>query len=373
MVSTRHRHEQVRHPSGLALRQLLGNSGLLDRTTLGGDSTRQEEPVEFAFAAQAVLDSCLVVTVCIRLEDFFIVATKRSLVRLTPTNNTRRNHLASVQATSDYRFRAAPMRRLGRSRRLYNSLVVTRRLSAGAIPVLSAAIAIDAEGSSYPLLAYAGALADDWAWLGILLCSCAVAACAKLLTVLGNPSFLAVVEEVLDRFREGVFGDDGDLAHHRVTLFKHHGFHLFGFDIKERGWPLSGWLVPVARSGHTAQKTSVRFLAPHDTDRAQGIAGRAWAAASGTASAWALPDIRRDTATSDDVRQYAEQTNVTGAWVKKRSPGSRALMGFTIETPSGVRWGVLVVDSREPDLDLVKAKTQYHSYGRVLGRLVEEM
>ena len=265
------------------------------------------------------------------------------------------------------------MKRLGHSRRLHRLLVFVRRCAATIIPVLSATIAMSPERfeSTHPLLADLATWADNWAWLAIFACSGVMVGCAWVVRRLGDPRCHATVVQVLNQFRDGVFGhDDGDYAHHRVTLFKHHSFRLLGFDINERGWPLSGWLVPIARSGHTAQRTNVAFLAPDNTDRARGIAGRAWAARSGTASATELPDVQ-GTPTPLDIREYAKQTNVSESWVRKRGPRARSLVGFTIETPSGVPWGVLIADSRNPELDLVEARMQYDSHGTVLGQLVE--
>lgn len=316
-----------------------------------------------------------------------------SHISLTSTNSTRRNDLANSCPASDNQppsvatrwlhisnrgisiwiLGEVPMRRLDHSIRLHRTVVVSRWIAAVAIPVLSASLAADPGLSevTFPPLAWVAAWADNWAWLGILVCSGVTGGCALAQQTLGDPKVHAVVGEVLNRFRDGVFGDGaGDYAHHRVTLFRHYGFHLRGFDFKDRGWPGSGWLVPVARSGHTAQKTSVRFLAPDDTDRARGIAGRAWAASNGTASATGLPDVRSDVST-DDIQQYARRTNVAKRWVMKRLPQARSLMGFTIETPNGKPWGVLVVDSRSPDLDFAQAKIQYHNHGSVLGHLVE--
>ena len=265
------------------------------------------------------------------------------------------------------------MKRLGHSSGLHRSFVLVRRVSAGTIPVLSATLAMspDQFESKYPPLATLATWADNWAWLGILACSCVAGVCTWAIRRLGDPKLHAVVNRVLKQFRDEVFGDlDGDSAHHRVTLFKHRRCHLLGFDMKARGWPLSGWLVPVARSGHTTQKTNVAFLVPDNTDRAQGIAGRAWAALNGTAYVTELPDVQ-STESPSDIEQYAQQTNVSKDWVEKRKPGTRSMMAFTVETPVAIPWGVLVVDSRNPDLDLVRAKDQYRHHGKVLSQLTE--
>lgn len=265
------------------------------------------------------------------------------------------------------------MKRLGHSTGLHRSLVVVRRGAATIIPVLSATIAMSPERfeSTHPLLADLATWADNWAWLAILVCSCVVGGCAWVVRRLGDPRYHATVVQVLNQFRDGVFGGvDGDSAHHRVTLFKHRRFRMLGFDIKAKGWPLSGWLIPVARSGHTSQKTKVAFLVPDNTDRAQGVAGRAWAALNQTASVANLPDVRSN-ASPSDIRQYAQKTNVSESWVEKKRPGTRSMMAFTIEAPVGIPWGVLVVDSRNPDLDLVQVKDQYRHHGGVLSQLAE--
>lgn len=311
--------------------------------------------------------------------------------RLPFTNLTRRNDCARVYPASDnqpdrivvvFRLRRshrnvvawqlgeAPMRRLGQSGALYATVVVSNGIATGGIAVLSTSIAADPSRleATSAQLARAAAWADDWAWLGILVCWCVTGACSVVRRSLGRPKDHAVIGELLNRFRNGVFGDEsGDYAHHRVTLFKHYRFRPLGFDFRDRGWPWSGWLIPVARSGHTAQKTNVRFLAPDNTDRARGIAGRAWAA--GTAAATDLPDVQSSSSTHD-VQKYAERTSVTERWVKKKSPGARSLMGFIVEA-GGTPWGVLVVDSRNPDLDLTKANVQWRNYGSLLDHLVE--
>lgn len=334
------------------------------------------------------------------LEDASVTgALIQSCPWFTSANSTRRNKHVLASSASDNRVERvtvtlgpstshwktcawqlgeAPVRRLGRVGRSHRTVVVIRRVAAVGIGVLSASIAAEPSrlATTSALLARVAAWADDWAWLGILVCWCITGICTLAWRVLGDPSNHAAICELLDRFRDGVFGDRSeDHSHHRVTLFKHYGFHPLGFDFEDRGWPWSGWLIPVARSGHTAQKTNVRFLAPDNTDRARGIAGRAWARLSkpnARATAWVdgLPNIRSNTST-ENIQEYARKTNVSEKWVKKRLPQSRSLMGFIVETNDGHPWGVLVIDSRSSNLALTKSNAQYQHYGSLLSHLVE--
>ena len=268
------------------------------------------------------------------------------------------------------------MRRTRRQGGLYRFLIIVRRVANGAIAVFSASHAATPErfAEATPILASLTSGAQDWAWIVIFLCLVGTWGCSWGLKALGNPVLLAGVDELLDSFRDGVFPDsEEDHAHHRVTLFKHRRFLLRGFDFKNGGWPLSGWLVPIARSGHTTQKTNVRFLASERDDKAHGIAGRAWAVRIGTAVATGLPDLKNENVTPEDFAEYAGRTYVPNDWSRRRQPRARSLMAFTIESNRGAPWGVLVIDSRNPELDQERAKLEFRNHGKVLGRLVEAM
>ena len=255
------------------------------------------------------------------------------------------------------------------------TLLWLRRFANGTIGVVSANLAASPEGSAdiHPFLGDLVSFGHEVAWLTIVLSLVTVWVATYMLRRLGDPTILEAIDEILDQFRDGVFGGDapGDDAHHRVTLFKHFRFRLAGWDVGNGGWPWSGWLVPVARSGHTSQRSSARFLAPDDTDRAQGIAGRAWARRRAAAVMTELPDVRADGCIPKQREDYAKRTNVRLRWVEKRRPAARSLMGFTVENTRGRPWGVLVIDSRSPGLDSGRANTEYQNYGRVLARLVE--
>ena len=265
---------------------------------------------------------------------------------------------------------------MGRQSRIQLLLRKGRRYSDAAILVFTAILAAEPDrfDQAAPFIASATRIGQDWAWVVILVSLVARWVCDWGLGVLGKRVLMPVVKEVLDRFRDGVFPEKkGDHAHHRVTLFLHRGLLLRGFDRKHGGWPWSGWLVPIARSGHTAQKTKVRFLAEGGTDRYQGIAGKAWATRRDMAPATSLPDLHHQDVTEADFAKYAEDTHVSLDSVKKRLPRARSLMGFVLARYHGSPWGVLVVDSRNPDLDQERAKREFRNHGEVLGRLLEAM
>lgn len=189
-----------------------------------------------------------------------------------------------------------------------------------------------------------------------------------------DPVSLDASNAILDAFREALFGDSSDDdAHHRVTLFK-----------RERRWrsmtdgsgkwqrPGSRWLVPVARSGHGSKKTRARFRCPDDTDRAEGIAGRAWAR-SRVVRAKRLPNLNGPDCSEEDLRRYASATYVSVEWVRKRKPAARSFVGFRVDDARSEPWGVLVIDSRRRDFDTERAREAFDTYAPVLVRLLKRI
>lgn len=148
---------------------------------------------------------------------------------------------------------------------------------------------------------------------------------------------------------------NSNIHHHRVTLYKYASWSLRPKPL--RGWvwgwgrgPTSGWLVPVARSGHTTQKVKSTFLAPDDADACEGVVGRAWAC-EGVIHQSNLPMI--DKSSSDaDIKSYAKNTWVSEVWVRNKikqpKPLARSFIGYPIKV-NGRRWGVVVVDSVDPN------------------------
>ena len=211
-----------------------------------------------------------------------------------------------------------------------------------------------------------------WLWLaGALVFG---GAASWFLGKLDHPAVLDAVDAILAEFREALFGNlGGDTAHHRVTLFKRVPWKLAVArdNAGKLRWPWSGWLVPVARSGHGTRNTNVRFLCPDDTDNAQGVAGRAWASSRAVIVQELLDLGKTEVVSEDEIRSYAEQMFVPDVWVKKRSPRARSLMGFRVEDARSNPWGVLVVDSRMPKLNTQLAQEEFNAYAPVLARLVQ--
>ena len=99
---------------------------------------------------------------------------------------------------------------------------------------------------------------------------------------IGRPLQWKSVQATLDTIDKYLFREylDSTSHYHRVTLFRRNRFHpcirLWPFYFRF-SWPWSGWMVPVARSGHTYQQMLSIFMAPDDPLRAEGVAGKTWA------------------------------------------------------------------------------------------------
>lgn len=211
----------------------------------------------------------------------------------------------------------SPMRRWFHGIGFRSSLAWTRRAATVTGSLVAAVLAASPEGAAdlWPPLESVVRFGHDTAWIW-LTCAIVVGAAANWLWGrLRHPAVSDATNAILDEFQEALFAKTGgDYAHHRVTLFKRVSWRAtFAKDNAGRlRWPWSGWLVPVARSGHGTRQTGVRFLCPDDTDHAQGVAGRAWAS-------------------------------------------------FRVEDARSNPWGVLVVDSRLPGLNVKLAQERFIS------------
>lgn len=194
----------------------------------------------------------------------------------------------------------------------------------------------------------------------------------------GSPRDTELARLILEEFHQVVFGgSDDDLpAHHRrATLFKH---------VRWRWalckWPWSGWLVPVARSGHTEQRSTCVFRAPPSKpDDAQGIAGRVWSTRK-VLTVTDLPDINSPATRSDNQarREYCKRTFVSEEWLRDRlsepnpKPVGRAFWGAPVENENDV-WGVVVLDSRNAEKN--RGGPQIYptlsALSRILGKTLE--
>jgi hypothetical protein len=181
---------------------------------------------------------------------------------------------------------------------------------------------------------------------------------------LGNPKRWAVVQYVLDELRDKIFATVEDQRHHhRVTLFKRVTWCLCF-----RRWPFSGWLIPVARSGHTTQRSSALFLAPDDAERAEGVAGQTWSR-NRPFYVDNLPDLTNTTSETDLVA-YSKGTWMSIDSVRDGHYRARSYFGLPVEV-NGEPWGVVVVDSRHPTLRKRSVKRQFTAVAGFLGKVLQ--
>ena len=204
--------------------------------------------------------------------------------------------------------------------------------------------------------------------------------------IIGPPWVWGAIHAVLNEFREHAFHATGvrdPLHYHRVTLFRFcrcrwlfplHSWRSVCWPWGVGRWPWSGWLVPVARSGHTTKTRSTIFLAPDDADCAEGIAGQTWTTNT-TLPVSNLPLINEE-ASPEDIGFYAQQTFVTEQWIRARIAVKalpRSLHGIPVEV-NGRLWGVLVLDSRsEAGIKMNRAGKLVSVMGVVLDKLLERV
>ena len=196
------------------------------------------------------------------------------------------------------------------------------------------------------------------AWWLILASSVLAGVCKLVCDGIGPPWVWRSIQKVLDTFRDGAFEIDGKdgLHKYRVTLFKRCRFAFPMRPGRSPHWPWgkgrhpwSGWLVPLARSGHTAQKSTTVFLAPDDAENAEGIAGKVWAG-QWTMMIPNLPDINKDSV-PEMVEEYAKEAMVPSDWIAwrllKGKACPRSLCCISLEV-KGEPWGVILLDSAVP-------------------------
>lgn len=198
-----------------------------------------------------------------------------------------------------------------------------------------------------------------WNWAVIPALTFISYAARGIQKAIGPPWVWKAVQKILDEYRGAAFEvqENDALHHYRVTLFKRVTWRTCAWSRLSTWWawgwwrwPWSGWLVPIARSGHTTQNSKAIFLAPDDADEAEGIAGQAWAR-EGVIVQAGLPDVN-SFPSAENVAEYARRTFVTEGWVRsrlgRRSRLSLSLCAIPLEV-NGERWGVIVLDSMKPD------------------------
>jgi hypothetical protein len=259
------------------------------------------------------------------------------------------------------------MRKRGLWSFVYKGLGILQWIFALAIATISASLKADTavlESSGWGFLKGPVEAVQHAAWFAIPLLTIALGLAQIARNQIGPEWVWEHMHMLLDSFQESVFGDEvGDLHHHRVTLFKRvrvgRGWRI---------WDWRGWLVPVERSGHATRKSKSAFRAPDNADRAEGVAGSAWAGRK-TLYVEGLPDIS-GIPSSAALEQYSHQTRISSKWLSKHKPGSRSFCGIPFDV-KGKRWGVVVLDSRNEQI--TQKAPQIDNFFKINGRYLSKL
>ncbi|MBX6966024.1 hypothetical protein [Alcaligenes faecalis] len=200
----------------------------------------------------------------------------------------------------------------------------------------------------------------------------------------GDPWLVEKIQFILDRYQEGAFNLDGcppdtPKDHNRVTLFRHQrGFFVKHWSATQWYWPwgrhypFSSFLVPVLRSGHMSKKTAIAFHVSDDSDKTEGIAGKAWACGE----ALCVTDLPVMDSNSKDrpKKLYAGKTYCDVRMIEDYISRSRNMPCSIVATPverHGKIWGIVVVDSRYPQGVTDSAVKNYRLTVALIGHLLE--
>lgn len=202
-----------------------------------------------------------------------------------------------------------------------------------------------------------------------------IAVVNKVTAYINPPETWAAIHGFLNNARDYFFkGMEDPLHHHRVTLFKWRTWTWREWSIRDSRWPWSGWLIPVARSGHTTQRSNTCFRASaSDPESAEGFAGQVWAK-NRTIVLNHLPDLKDDSG-NEAVRLYAEVSSVSEDWLRQRlkegKPCARSFCGMPVEVNNKL-WGVIVLDSQnEEQPESSDLQEVYGLLGRLLGNMLQ--
>lgn len=249
---------------------------------------------------------------------------------------------------------------------MYHSLTVSQWVCGSFGTLVAASLKADvAKTRSWfapaaDLLEWAGANA----WYLIPAMAIVVGGASLVKQILGPPWVWNVIHSLLDDLQRRAFGNDrtGPLHHHRATLFKH-----VSWRICFRRWPWSGWLIPVERSGHATRRCGVRFLAPDDADRAEGIAGQTWVCKE-VIFVDGLPCLDGKMSNTK-CRDYSKKTWVSEDWLQNERSHARSFCGIPVEV-KGKLWGVIVLDSRDDKPIKQEGDAYYRLIAKQLGTLL---
>lgn len=157
----------------------------------------------------------------------------------------------------------------------------------------------------------------------------------------------APYKSALDILRNALFKNmpPDEMFHHRATLFK----------ANRRETKLKFF----CRSGTQYQRKVQTFQINNDNEmQNEGIAGQAWFK-DATLNYSDLPEIPSQWRDDDDsCKEYAKAGHLPLSKAKLLNVKSRSIAATPIRNLEGKRWGVLVVDSRNPDDFLSKSENK---------------
>lgn len=201
---------------------------------------------------------------------------------------------------------------------------------------------------------------------------------------LGPPWAWQAIKQIIDRFQKQVIKGAAQpkLDEHRITLFKFSRFNLHlqdWFGLPQRCGPLKPtdlwtirWFKPVTRSGHV-KTLKTRFPLFEKETRGEGVIGEVWKT-EGVRRIENLPQIPPDNGASDvePYRIYADEVNCNENWLREEigRTQARSFCGIPIEVQSGKKWGVIIIDSVEPQLKVTDEQIELAAIA--LGKFIEK-
>lgn len=176
------------------------------------------------------------------------------------------------------------------------------------------------------------------------------------------------LQDFLTHLHKQMFSNEPD-ERSRITLFR---FERFQF----KRWPWlpkrGGWLVAIKRSGEMHQDfDKARFQVGVELSDTCGIAGQAWCDIA-DAVVQDLPDVHTGDPKKKAIKNYAELTHMSVDSVTNLRPRSRSFYGMKIRANKR-KWGVVLVDSREPKLDTALIVQVFRSTEIVLSYYVTKV
>lgn len=267
---------------------------------------------------------------------------------------------------------------------IYYFFYYTQWLAGGAAAVLTALASKDP--SKYPEWPrIQQSVAFGKAYIGIAFGLAVYVALANFTCKkIGAPWAWDAIKQIIDRFQKQVIKGSAQpkLDEHRITLFKFGRFNLRLKDWRCLGqrcrplkfrdlWTLR-WFKPISRSGHLGTLRT-RFPLFENETRGEGVIGEVWKT-EGVKRIDNLPKIPPEPGTSDVEAYgiYADQVNCNENWLREEigRTQARSFCGIPIELQSGKKWGVIIIDSVEPQLKVTDEQIELAAIA--LGKFIEK-